>query len=71
MSQTFAEVVEEVKQLSPAEKEELQELLKKYLIEERRRQIRENGEAGLKDLHEGKLKSFADLNELMDSLAHD
>ena len=35
MSHTFAEVVEEVKQLSPAEKEELQDLLRKYLIEER------------------------------------
>ena len=35
MSKTLAEVVEAVKQLSPAEKEELQERLRKYLIEER------------------------------------
>lgn len=28
MSQTFAEVVEDVRQLSPAEKEELQEIIK-------------------------------------------
>lgn len=35
MSQTFAEVLEGVKQLSPAEKEQLQELLRKDLIEER------------------------------------
>lgn len=39
MSQTFAEVVEEVKQLSLAEKEVLHDLLRKYLIEERRREI--------------------------------
>jgi len=71
MSQTFAEVVEEVKQLSPAEMAELQELLKKYLIEERRREIRENGEAGTKELREGKLQSYSDVDELMDSLSHD
>ncbi len=71
MSQTFAEVVEDVKQLSPAEMEELQELLKKYLIEERRREIRENGEAGLKEFREGKLQSFSNVGELMDSLSHD
>ena len=71
MSQTFAEVVEDVKQLSPAEKEELQELLKKYLIEERRREIRENSEAGLKEFREGELKTFSNVDELMDSLSHD
>ena len=49
MSQTFAEVVEEVKQLSVAEKEELRELLKKYLIDERRREIHENAEAGIEE----------------------
>jgi hypothetical protein len=40
MSQTFAEIVEVVQQLSLAEKEQLQELLRKYLIEERRGKIR-------------------------------
>ncbi len=71
MSQTFAEVVEEVKQLSPAEKEELQELLKKYLVEERRREIRENAEAALKEFREGKLESFSNVDEFIDSLSHD
>ena len=71
MSQSFAEVVEEVKQLSPAEMEQLQELLKNYLIEKRRREIRENGDAGLKELREGKLTSFSDVDELMNSLAND
>jgi len=36
MSQTLAEVVEHVKELSLAEKERLQRLVKKYLIEDRR-----------------------------------
>ena len=71
MSQTFAEVVEEVKQLSPAEMEELQELLKKYLIEERRREIRENADAGLKEYREGKLEFFSNIDDMMDSLSHD
>ena len=44
MARNFAEVVEEVKQLSVAEKEVLQKLLRKYLIEERRREIRDNAE---------------------------
>ncbi len=71
MSQTFAEIVEDVKQLSPAEKEELQELLRKYLIEERRREFRENAEAGLKEYEDGKLQSFSNVDEMMDSLSHD
>ena len=71
MSQTFAEVVEEVKQLSPAEKEELHELLKKYLIEERRREILENAEAGMEEMRRGELKSFSNADDLMDSLSHD
>jgi superfamily I DNA and/or RNA helicase len=71
MSQTFAEIVEDVKQLSAAEKKELQALLKKYLIEERRREIRENAEAGLEEFRRGELKSFTDSDELLDSLSHD
>jgi len=71
MSQTFAEIVEDVKQLSPAEKEELQELLRKYLIEERRAEIRENAEACLKEYRDGKLEFFTNVDSMMDSLSHD
>jgi hypothetical protein len=71
MSQNFAQVVESVKELSFAEKEELHELLKKYLIEERRREIHENAEAGMEELRRGELKSFSNVDELMDSLSHD
>ena len=53
MSQTFAEVVEGVKQLSPAEKEESQELLNKFLIEERRREILENYQTGVEEVRNG------------------
>ncbi len=71
MSQTFADIVEDVKQLSPEEKEELQELLKKYLIEERRREILKNCEAGLLELSEGKLTFTSDLDALKKQLADD
>jgi hypothetical protein len=71
MSQNFAEVVEEVKQLSPAEKVELQQLLRQYLIEDRRHEILENYEAGLEELHKGELTSFSDADKLLDSLSDD
>ena len=71
MSQTFAEVVEDVRQLSPAEKEELQEIIKKSLIEDRRREILENAEAGMEEMRRGELKSFSNVDTLMVSLSHD
>lgn len=71
MSQTFAQVVEDVKQLSSAEKEELHQLLKKYLIEERRRQILENYRAGLEEMQNDQLAVFTDTDSLMDSLSND
>jgi hypothetical protein len=71
MSQTFAEVVEDVKQLSSSEKEELQELLRQYLIEERRGEILANAEAGVEEMSRGELESFSNVDELMDSLSHD
>jgi hypothetical protein len=71
MSQTFAEIVEDVQQLSFAEKEELQELLRNYLIEERRREIRENADAGLREYREGNLERFSNVDDMMDSLSHD
>jgi hypothetical protein len=71
MSQTFAEVVEDVRQLSPAEKEELQEIIKKSLVDERRREILENAEAGMEEMRRGELKSFSNVDDLMDFLSHD
>ena len=71
MSQTFAQVVEEVKQLSPVEKQELQELLRNYMIEERRREILANGEDALKEYREGRLTFSSDIETLKEQLAHD
>lgn len=71
MSQTFAQIVERVKQLSLDEKQELQELLRKYLIKERRLEILQNGEAGIQEWRDGKLTSFADIDKLRNSLSND
>ena len=71
MAQDFSRVVEDVKQLSTAEKEELQELLKRYLIEERRREIEQNYEASVEELREGKLTFSSDPHALREALSHD
>ena len=71
MSNNFAQIVEEVKQLSIAEKEELQDLLEKYLVEERRREIHDNFQESLSELRESKLSFSSDADELREMLAHD
>jgi diphthamide biosynthesis methyltransferase len=71
MAQDFSQVVEDVKQLSTAEKEELQELLKSYLIEERRREIEQNYKAGLDELRDGAITFSRDLDTLRNSLTND
>ena len=42
MNTVFADVVEEIKQLSLGEKKELKDLLENYLVDERRTQIFEH-----------------------------
>ncbi|HEX8773042.1 MAG TPA: hypothetical protein VF735_05510 [Pyrinomonadaceae bacterium] len=71
MSHNFAEIVEEVKQLSTEEKEELQDLIEKYLVDERRREINENYRASLDELHENRLNFSSDIDELRETLSHD
>ena len=71
MAQEFSRVVEDVKQLSTAEKEELQELLKSYLIEERRREIEQNYEASIEELREETLTFSRDPETLRKVLSND
>ncbi len=68
MNTTFAGVVETVKQLSFDEKQELKDLLESYLIEERRREIYENGEQSKRELKKGELKFSSNTDELMQML---
>ncbi len=64
MNTNFAGVVEDVKQLSFDEKQELKDLIEAYLIEERREEILSNCRESLKELQSGKLKFSSDINEL-------
>jgi hypothetical protein len=68
MNTNFAGVVEDVKQLSFDEKQELKDLLENYLIEERRREIFENGEQSKAELQNGNLKFSSNTAELMEML---
>ena len=68
MKDSFAEVVEEVKNLSTEEKLELQLLIEKYLAEERRQEIYENYQASLDELKEDKLVFSSDVNVLKGTL---
>jgi hypothetical protein len=71
MNHSFAEIVEEVKQLSTEEKAGLHELLEKYLIEERRQEIYENYQASLEELRDNELTFSSDTDQLRELLSHD
>ncbi len=64
MKDSFAEVVEEVKNLSSEEKLELQILIEKYLAEEARQEIYENYQTSMDESNEGKLVLSSDVNTL-------
>ena len=71
MNGSFAQLVEDVKQLSADEKQELHDLLKRYLIEERRQEIAENYQAGVREFEEGKLTFTTDIDALRKMLTND
>ncbi len=68
MKDSFAEVVEEVKNLSTEEKLELQTLIEKYLAEEKRQEIYDNYQSSLNELKEGKLVFSSDVDGLKGTL---
>ena len=63
MRKTFAEVVEAVKQLSRAEKEELQALRRRYAVEERAPVHRHSGSA------KGQISISEDFDKPLEDLA--
>jgi len=65
---TFAAILEDIKQLSFEEKQELLEITKKYLIDEARNKIYSEHYESLNELHEGKLRFTDDINDLKDDL---
>jgi hypothetical protein len=69
MKDSFAEVVEEVKNLSSEEKLELHILIEKYLAEEKRQEIYENYQASVNELNEGDLVFSSDVKTLKGMLS--
>ncbi len=69
MKDSFAEVVEDVKNLSSEEKLELHSLIEKYLTEEKRQEIYENYQASVNELNEGDLAFSSDVNTLKGMLS--
>jgi len=68
MELTFAEVVDEMRELSIEGKRELMHLLEQELLEARRQEIRRNGEEARKAQENGELRSYSDVDELMADL---
>lgn len=56
MSVKFANPVDKINELDTESMEYLADLINKFLIEERRREIRRHTEEGLKEYKEGKIK---------------
>jgi hypothetical protein len=68
---SFAEIVEGVKALSTQEKQELQNLIENYLIEERREEIYQNYIHSLSELDDGKTEFSSDMDKLKGQLLND
>jgi len=71
MRANFAEIVEEVKTLSIQEKQDLHQLIGKYLIEARRDEIYDGYALSLSELDQGKLEFSSDTDELRGMLFND
>lgn len=69
MSNNFSRIVEGVKALSTREKQELRQLLEKYLIEERRKEIYNSFVQSKKELDERRVCFSDDLGALKRMLA--
>ena len=67
----FADLVEEIKALPLQDKEELQGLIEKYLVEERREEIYQNYMQSMAELNEGKVEFSSDAGNLKGLLVND
>ena len=68
MSTNFAGVVDEVRQLTVEERQELLDVIEQSLIDERREEIFNNGEQARRAYQNGELKFYSNVDELMESL---
>jgi len=70
MSVKFADIVDKIKELDIESKEYLMELIKKFMIEERRKEIKRHAEESLKEYEAGKIK-FGSLKTIRTALRED
>ncbi len=68
MSTNFADVVDEVRELSFEERQELIDVLEQSLIDERREKIFNTGEEVRHKFNSGELKVYSDVDDLVRSL---
>ena len=71
MSSSFAEIVEEIKALSTPEKQELHELIEKYLIEERREEIYQSYIRSQSEIENNQAEFTSDMGRLKEMLLND
>jgi len=64
-------LLENIKKLSLPEKEELKNLIEKYIIEEKREEIYENYLKSLNEYKQDKLQFSSDINELRKNIELD
>lgn len=71
MSVLFADVVEEIKQLSSEEKNDLKNILERLLIEERREDIAHAHAESHDEYKAGKLRFSSNIKDLKDMMNND
>ena len=71
MSTSFAEIVEGIKALSTPEKQELHELIEKYLIEERREEIYQSYPRSQSEVENNQAEFTSDMGRLKEMLLND
>ncbi|MGR3309193.1 MAG: hypothetical protein ACUZ77_00310 [Candidatus Brocadiales bacterium] len=67
MSVKFTDIVDKIKVLDIESKEYLMDLIRKLLVEERRKEIKRHAEESLKEYEEGKIK-FGPLKDIKNDI---
>jgi hypothetical protein len=65
---TYTELIKEIQNLSTEDKENLKELIDKYLIEERREAIYKSYQESVHEINESKIKFSDNTDELKNQL---
>jgi hypothetical protein len=71
MATAYHEIADQVQHLDLDAKMHMKELLERWIIEERRAEIRRNADAGLQEHAAGKLKGYDNAVDLMKALNAD